>query len=68
MIEPKTYYEVHCDCCGERLYDPDDGTAWETAEEAADAARYFKWQEMTNGKWYCDDCLNGDLTFGEEEP
>lgn len=24
MIIPKTYYEVHCDCCGERLCDPDD--------------------------------------------
>ena len=66
MIKETTYYEVICDACGERL-DVDGMTAWETAEDAADALDYAGWQEMESEYVYCDQCLDHGLgNFGDD--
>lgn len=64
MIKEATYYEVHCDKCGERL-DIDGMTAWETADDASDAIDYANWQEMESGRVYCAGCIDsGEIMFG----
>nr|DAL02875.1 MAG TPA: hypothetical protein [Caudoviricetes sp.] len=65
MIKPTSYYEVICDHCGERL-DVDGVTAWETEDDAVDAANYAGWQQMESERVYCDNCLDsGEIMFGE---
>lgn len=63
MIQETTYYEVHCDLCGERL-DIDGVTAWDSIEDAEDALDYAGWQNMESERVYCDSCLeSGEIMF-----
>lgn len=63
MIKEATYYEVHCDHCGERL-EIDGMTAWESIEDAEDALDYAGWQKMESEHVYCDSCLDsGEIMF-----
>ena len=57
MIKEATYYEVHCDHCGERL-EIDGMTAWESIEDAEDALYYAGWQKMESERVCCDSCLD----------
>ncbi len=57
MIREETYYEVHCDQCGERL-DLDGVTAWESFEDAEDALNYAGWQKTDCDRVYCDGCVD----------
>lgn len=66
MIQPKTYYEVVCDHCGE-LLTLDDITAWQTEEDAKDAMNCCGWQEMQSGKIFCDICFGQESLFNEEK-
>lgn len=64
MIKETTYYEVICDQCSERL-DLDGTTAWESEEDAKEALDYAGWQEMQDGKVYCESCADSDeVTYG----
>lgn len=64
MIKEATYYEVVCDHCGEKL-SIEGVCAWETEEEALEAANYAGWQEKQDDTIICDSCLETDeVAFG----